>query len=227
MTYKQITTGVFVLALAFALVATGGFSASELDRNTSIQIVDDDRAAVGLQACYIPNTPPQQERANGGEDGNGPESEDGPENRVTPVGIEITNRLGAELTVRELTVDGTVVHDRPYPATIEPRGHERITVPVRSAPSEVTATVSANGVSTRITVSDISNGECPFPVDIPSPDGNEQESPDESETTNTGGEEASPTEGDQTGGDNGGDANSAQSGSDSQSDNNGQEGTGS
>jgi hypothetical protein len=167
MMYRRITAFALTLALALALVASGGFGAAGIDRDASITVVGDDRAAVGVQACYLPNHAAQG--SNGGGEGESPGDRNGggQADRVTPISIEITNRLGAELTVRELAVDGTIVNNRPYAMTIAPRGSERVTVPVRHGPSEVTVTVSANGVSTRITVSDVSRDGCPFHVNAP------------------------------------------------------------
>ncbi|TKR26260.1 hypothetical protein [Natronomonas salsuginis] len=164
--YRRITAGAFAFALVLALVASGGFSAAGVDRDASITVVGDDRAAVGVQACHLPNHAGRG--VSGGDNGDPSGNENGGQaNRVTPISVEITNRLGAELTVRELTVNGAIVNNRPYAMTIAPHGSERVTVPVRHEASEVTVVVSANGVSTRVTVSEISSDGCPFHVAAP------------------------------------------------------------
>jgi hypothetical protein len=166
MMYRRITAGAFAFALALALVASGGFSAAGVDRDASITVVGDDRAAVGVQACHLPNHAVRG--ASGGDNSKPSGNQNGGQaNRVTPISVEITNRLGAELTVRELTVNGAIVNNRPYAMTIAPHGSERVTVPVRHEASDVTVVVSANGVSTRVTVSEISRDGCPFHVAAP------------------------------------------------------------
>lgn len=152
----------------------------------------------------------------------GPENENDRANRVTPIGVEITNRLGAELTVRELTVDGAIVNDRPYAATIGPGQRERVTIPVRAEPSAVTAIVSANGVSTRITVSDISQGGCPFTVNVPPSEGDETGSDnDEADDSGEGNNGNSGTNDENTDngedGDNGNNGNNDENGEDGNS----------
>ena len=151
MTYRAITAVFVVLAVAFATLASGGFTAMELDRDVSIEVTGTDEAAIGVETCYVPAPDATERNA-------------GRETPVTPVSVEITNRLEEPVTVESITGDERVVNSRGYRTTIE--DSERFTVPFKPAPSEITVTVSAGGITSQITIAEVdTTGRCP--VDPP------------------------------------------------------------
>lgn len=160
MTYRRLAAGTLILALACAALASGGFSAMELDRNVAVEVVDDEHAIVGVEACYVPN-----ERAQDATDGN--------ENSATPVRIELTNRLAGGVRIEEVDGDtdplGAHYHPRADSLNNDVRGtnvlvHEAFILPFSPRPSEVTVVVSMNNITAQITA-DI-EGSCQRPVGI-------------------------------------------------------------
>lgn len=164
MAYRQLTAGLFALALALAVLASGGFAAMDLDRGADIRVVDTDQAVIGIEACYLPD-----ESARGGS-GNASNST----NSATPVSVEITNRLGQPVTVERITGDERTVSNRVFKPEITPQDARRFTVPFGVAPSEITVVASANGVTTRITAAVGGHSGCPVPNRGGSPDGQEE-----------------------------------------------------
>lgn len=169
MTYRQLTAGLFALALALAVLASGGFAAMDLDRGSDIRVVDNDRAAIGIEACYLPD---ESARGGSGNASNGT-------NSATPVSVEVTNRLGQPVTVERITGDERMVSNRVFKPEITPRDSHRFTVPFRPVPGEITVVASVTGVTTRITVDVAGHSRCPVPAPSES-NGDNREGADES-----------------------------------------------
>lgn len=151
MTSKRLAAGALVLALALAALASGGFSAMELDRNVEVEVVDDGSAMFSAEACYVPD-----ERAQNATEWN--------QNNTTPVRIEVTNSFGGQLRIESVDGDSEIVSANPLRRTNGPAGvrSNEFVVPFRSTPSEITIVVSSNGVTAQITVTDIL--QCSRPV---------------------------------------------------------------
>lgn len=152
MNYRYLTAALFVCVIALSVVASGGFSAMDLDRGSTIQIVGNDHAIVGVDACYVPNGSAQSSA----------EESVSEEHGATPVRIEVTNRLGQEITVTEITGDKPVVSNRNYQPTVRPGDSAQYVVPFNGAPSEATVLTSARGIGIEVTV-DIHQEQCPPP----------------------------------------------------------------
>lgn len=151
MTYRAIAAAFVVFAVALTALASGGFTAMELDRNVNIEVTGTDEAAIGVEACYIPAPEATERNAER-------------ETPATPVSVKVTNRLEEPVTVESITGDERVVNSRSYGTTVE--DNERFTVPFKPAPSEITVTASADGITSRITIDEIdTTGRCP--VDPP------------------------------------------------------------
>ena len=132
---RPLLVALLLAAALLAALASGGFSASELDRNVEVQIVDDGAALVDLDVTcrVIEHT-----------------DEDGTvTNTEFEVQGHVTNTLGGDIVIEEVegydqmdAVDGYI-------------GDTDFEITFGSSPTRITVRVSMNRITARITTTDV------------------------------------------------------------------------
>lgn len=137
MTNSRLVIAALLFAIALAMLPTGGFSASELDREVTVSVVDHDEAYVGVDA-YVRTESNVVGYTTDGEEITETE-------RKTHV--TVTNRFNQPITVT--SIDGDPTLDRtPRLEPGDPYGwdlHE-------CQDSSITVTVRGTGVFAKVTV---------------------------------------------------------------------------
>lgn len=141
MSRLPLRLGLFAAAVVVALSAgTAGFTAVDADRSVNVQVVDDDDAYVGVDACEVAN----DSSGSGGE----------------PVRVDVTNRYTDPLTVDSVASDEADRTDRiDDDRTVGVGESERFTVVFDDDVDAVVVEVAADGFHASITQS--VRGECP------------------------------------------------------------------
>lgn len=130
---KLLSVGLALVAVTALTVGSAGFSSMSVDRSVSVNVVDDDEAYVGVEAC---NT---SESSN-----------------VTEVTVRVTNRFSTSLTV--VRIDGENVS-----TTVASGDRVNVSRTYDSPVDEVTVeAVSDGGTSVIVTREVVATENCTF-----------------------------------------------------------------
>lgn len=133
MNHTRLVAGSLLLAAVLvAALASGGFSASELDRNVDIEVVDDSNALVNVDtSCSVMKYT----------------NEDGEvTDRKYDLDGDVTSNIGGE--IEEIRSDERIDHSSTTSNSFELR--------FDNEPSEITVVVKANVVTAQVTTTDFS-----------------------------------------------------------------------